>query len=88
MMWYGFSWGSMLPMLLNMVFWAALLGLIVWALVRWLATRTPGIGGTGPSAMETLQQRYARGEIDAATFAQMRAQLESSAPSREPASMH
>lgn len=32
-----------------------------------------------PSALEILQQRYARGEIDAATFDQMRERLEASA---------
>jgi len=36
-----------------------------------------GSGG-GPSALEILRQRYARGEIDAATFEQMRERLESS----------
>lgn len=87
MMWYGYSWGSVLAMLLNMVFWAVILGLIVWALVRWLTTRMPSVGGAGPSAMEILRQRYARGEIDAATFEQMRAQLESSTPNRQPVSM-
>jgi uncharacterized membrane protein len=32
------------------------------------------------SALEILQQRYARGEIDAATFDQMRERLEASGP--------
>lgn len=83
MMWYGYSWGSVLIMLLNMVFWALLLGLLVWALVRWLTTRTATSGPTGLSAMEILRQRYARGEIDVATFEQMRAQLENSTQPRE-----
>jgi putative membrane protein len=84
MMWYGYSWGSALIMLLNMVFWAAIIGLLVWALVRWLTLRSPGAGAPGPSALEILRQRYARGDIDAATFEQMRARLEDSAPTREP----
>jgi putative membrane protein len=47
-------------------------------------TYTPGMRpNTGmppvqPSAMEILRQRYARGEIDAVTFDQMRERLESS----------
>jgi uncharacterized membrane protein len=85
MMWYGYSWGSVFVMLLNTVFWAASLGLIVWALVRWLTTRTPGVGATGPSALMILRQRYVCGEIDAATFEQMRAQLEDGTRGREPA---
>ncbi len=45
----------------------------------------PGTGPRGPvppvppqSAMEILRQRYARGEIDATTFDQMRERLEGS----------
>ena len=39
-------------------------------------TFTPGTPPSQPSAMEILRQRYARGEIDAATFENMREQLE------------
>jgi putative membrane protein len=85
MMWYGYGWGGMLLMLLSMFLWFAALGLLVWALIRWLTERTPGAGLTSPSAIEMLRQRYARGEIDAATFQQMRDELEgTSARSREP----
>lgn len=81
--WYGFGWGGMLLMMLSMVFWALVVGLLVWALIRWLVVRSPSGGApwgppSGPSAMEILRQRYARGEIDAATFDQMRERLEAS----------
>ncbi len=85
MMWgYGFSWGGMLLMLLSMALWIALLVVLVWAIIRWLDRRTSSSVPTnasttttpsGPSALEILGQRYARGEIDAATFEQMRERL-------------
>ncbi len=83
MMWgYDFGWGWLL-MSFGMVLWIALLVVLVWAVIRWLERRTttpiPPSTGTplaGLSALEILQQRYARGEIDTATFEQMRAQLE------------
>jgi putative membrane protein len=68
-----------------MVLWIALLVVLVWAVIRWLERKTttaiPPSTGTpvaGPSALEILQQRYARGEIDTATFEQMRERLEAS----------
>ena len=39
-------------------------------------TFTAGMPSSQPSAMEILRQRYARGEIDAATFENMRERLE------------
>ena len=85
MMWgYGFGWGWLL-MSFGMVLWIALLVVLVWALIRWLTSKTstpmPPVTGTppsGPSALEILRQRYARGEIDTATFEQMRERLEAS----------
>ena len=41
-------------------------------------TFTPGTPPSQLSAMEILRQRYARGEIDAATFENMRERLENS----------
>ncbi len=83
MMWgYDFGWGNMFLMSFGMVFWIVLLVVLVWAVIRWLERRTttstppyPGTPSSSPSALETLQQRYARGEIDTATFEQMRERL-------------
>lgn len=72
-------------MVLSNVVWLALIGVAVWALVRWVGhhtrtTENPRLRGptTEPSAEEILRQRYARGEIDAATFEQMRERLDAS----------
>lgn len=90
MMWgYYPSWGGMfLMMVLGNILWIALLGVLVWAVIRWFGrratlpgSREPGPFGISPSAMEILRQRYARGEIDAITFEQMRERLDSSARS-------
>jgi len=73
-------------MLLNVIWWLALLGLLgagVWALVRWLGGG-PGRTGTAPpapaSALDRLKQRYARGELDERTYLRMRAHLAASQP--------
>ena len=79
MMWgYGttYTWGGMFLMLLSMLFWFALLGALIWGLVHWLTSRSAASTMPGsPSALEILQQRYARGELDDATFKRMRQQL-------------
>ncbi len=87
MMWgYGFGWGWLM-MSLGTVLWIALLVVLVWALIRWLSSKastttpmTMHMPPSGPSAEEILRQRYARGEIDAATFEQMRERLAASNP--------
>ncbi|GLV56824.1 hypothetical protein KDH_36630 [Dictyobacter sp. S3.2.2.5] len=86
MMWgYGYEpgWVGWLMMGVSNILWIALLGLLVWAVIRWFERRLsasgPGGSGTpvrGPSALEILSQRYARGEIDTATFEQMRERLQ------------
>src|SRR5215472_2921580 len=80
MMWgYGttYTWGGMLLMIFSMLFWFAFLGALIWGLVHWLSGRSsaPSVTPGSPSALEILRQRYARGEIDDATFERMRRQL-------------
>lgn len=92
MMWgYGFSWPGMLMMSLVSILCIAVIVVLIWALVRWFNRRSMNatLQSPAPMAMETLRQRYSRGDIDAATFEQMRAQLETHeqgpfAQSREP----
>jgi putative membrane protein len=94
MMWgYDPGWGGWLVMAFGMVLSLALLGVLVWALIRWLngrvisqAERAPIMPPPGPSAFEILQQRYARGEIDDATYEQMRERLQASTPTGPPTS--
>ena len=94
MMWgwdMGPGWGGMFWMGLGSLFWLIVLGLAIWLLVRWLTQSryptTPSAPGTPPpppSAMEILRQRYARGEIDAATFENMRERLTAAGAREEP----
>ena len=82
MMWgYGFGWGWFM-MMFGGILWIAVLVILAWALIRWLGRKTPTSGlstPASPSALEILQQRYARGEIDTATFEQMRERLQATA---------
>lgn len=84
MMAYGNgSWGWMvLEMLLYATLWIALIGLLIWAVGRWLSGRTPAGQSVerGAPAMEILRARYARGEVDEAAFERMRQQLEAAQP--------
>ena len=92
-MFWGFHglW-LLLPLLfIGKFFWIIILVLLIGALVRRVSSRNgqiayyrhapfyrPGMPPVQTSAMEILRQRYARGEIDAVTYEQMRERLESS----------
>jgi putative membrane protein len=64
---YGIGWGWMMLM---PVLWIVLLAVLVWATVR-LVQRP----GEKLSAQEILDRRYASGEIDADTYADVRSRL-------------
>jgi putative membrane protein len=78
MMWgYSTNYASMaLWMLAMLLFWLGLAALVGWALIR-LASQSARMAAMPkrPSALAILDARYARGEIDAATFREMRTQL-------------
>ena len=66
-------------MIISTIFWLILAALAVWALFR-LASHAARRANTAspydqPSATEILKARYARGEIDAATFREMLSHL-------------
>ena len=92
MMWWGYDYGwPMLWMAFWNLLWLVLIGLCIFALVRWLAARSPmrdnwhrPVSPPEPSALEILRQRYARGEIDTATFELMRERLEASRERESP----
>jgi plastocyanin/uncharacterized membrane protein len=66
------GWGGGLPIVGGAV---GMLGL-VGGLLYWALGRNDAPPETGDSAMETLQRRYARGEIDEAEFQRRRERLE------------
>ena len=64
-MWgYGMWWGGLI--------WLILIGALVWAL---LATNRPS-RPTRRNALDILEERFARGDIDADTYRSTRTELE------------
>lgn len=72
------GWDSMgaAGWLLMTVFWVALIALIIWAVANLFPSRgSSGAGEGGERPEEILDRRLARGEIDPATFEELRAKL-------------
>lgn len=72
-MMYGFSSWWLLGMGMMVLFWVALILLVIWV-VRSLFPRQARSGYD--QALQTLQRRYAEGSISAAEYEQARARLE------------
>jgi putative membrane protein len=73
MYWNG-GWGGWLAMSLVML---ALWGVAIWAIVYVVRGRSPRNEGSReePKALDVLEERFARGEIDEEEFRQRRATL-------------
>jgi putative membrane protein len=98
MLWgFGYGLWFLLPLLfLGKFFWFIILLLLIGSLVRWFSYRNRqvpynhyyglphfGVPPVQPSALEILRQRYARGEIDAVTYEQMRERLEAASEPKQ-----
>lgn len=72
---WGWGVGGVFAMLVLMVlFWGAIIGLVVWAVrqFRPAASRANGPFPGNEPAMRILEERFARGEIDADEFTRRR----------------
>lgn len=72
-MMYGYGIWWLIGTGLMILFWVAVILLVIWA-VRSLFPRQRPSGHD--QALETLRQRYAKGEINAVEYEQARARLE------------
>jgi putative membrane protein len=83
----GMAWW----MILSSLIWIGLAASAVWLLVSWLRRTsheaTPSQMPLQQSALDILRIRYARGEIDTATYLSMREQLEAPVAATPPAAI-
>ncbi len=76
MMNYGWGWGWMvIGGLLMIVFWVAVIAVIVWGVTRIMRGREGDGGESGLSALEIAKRRYARGEITKEQYEQLKKDL-------------
>ncbi len=75
MMGYGFDMFG-LGSIWMVLFWIAIIALVIWAVVRLTSKTTNTPTSTPPaSALDILKKRYARGEITKEQFEEMRRDL-------------
>ena len=87
----GFGLLFLLPLLfVAKFFWIVILAILIGFMIRRFSFRhayryayQSGTPSAQSSALDILRQRYARGEIDAVTFDQMRERLEASSSPRQ-----
>jgi putative membrane protein len=81
---YDYGWAGFFWMAFWMLSWIGLLSLVIWATMRVVMRKvTPvphewRIQSNEPCALEILNRRYARGEIDVAAYEEVRARIEAS----------
>jgi putative membrane protein len=77
---FGFGSGGILTIILMILFWALIIGSIVWLVSRLVSrttTNSPSHTATpSESALDILKTRYARGEISKEQYEEMRRDLE------------
>ncbi len=72
----GYGWGMGLAGWIFMgLFWVAIIGLVVWAVVALLPGSRPGGHGRPDTPEEILDRRFALGEIDAEQYRRAREEL-------------
>lgn len=74
MMGYGWGMGPAGWIFMGL-FWIALIGLVVWAVIALLPRSRPSGQGRSETPEEILDRRFALGEIDAEQYGRMREQL-------------
>lgn len=73
----GMGWGFGLGWIVMVLFWVFVIAGIVWLVLTVSRTATTGTGGPGKStALRILEERFARGEIDAEEFRAKKRALE------------
>ncbi len=76
---YGYGFGGMFWSSLAILLCLALFGLLIWGVLSLIEGRNRRRlpQSAQPSALRTLEERYARGEIDESAFLRMREQITS-----------
>ncbi|WP_209287193.1 SHOCT domain-containing protein [Marinobacterium alkalitolerans] len=73
--WAGHGWGWVLFGGIHMLFFWLLVILAIAALVKWLSGSDSRGADPARDALEVLNERYARGEIDRDTYREMKDEL-------------